>query len=229
MAIVKASGSVSAARIDLADFGARAELIVAEASQRAARMLDEARAERERLLETAAAEARESGEREGYRAGLERGRKEGRELAQREAAEELSALVRGLGEALAGFERERGTLLARARDDLLLLAIRLSEQITRRRLAVEPEIVTQQVNAAIEAVSHASELTVAVHPDDEAIVRDALGDWAGVAIARDASVERGGCVVRCGRGVVADATIGTQLERIARAILPAEGSRGVAA
>ncbi len=223
---MKASRSVaSGASVDLADFGERAEMVIAQARERAGEILSDARGERDQLAESEASIAREKGEREGYQAGLERGRKEGRELALRETQEQISALCDGLGGALARLNKDRGVLVAQARDDLLELAIRLNAQITRRRLVIEPGLVAGQVEAAIEIVSHASHLTVVLHPDDDSIVREVLGDAGGdgesrFTIVGDHTIERGGCILRNKRGVLADATISKQLERIVRAILP---------
>ncbi len=226
------SAAASGACVDLADFGERAEMILSEARAKASRLLADARGECELLTESAAELARDKGEREGFQAGLERGRKEGRELAHREKCDEIAALASGLGEALSRFESRRVALESLARDDLLDLAIRLSERITRRRLAIEPGLVAQQVEGAIEAVSRGSRLTVALHPDDAMLVRELAGEWSErVEIEEDGTIERGGCLVRNERGVVADATVSTQLERIAQAILPgsSDAAPGVAA
>ncbi len=230
------------ARLDLADLERRAEWIVQQAQERAAKILADSRAESKRLADGVTKQAQEEGERAGYKAGLERGRKEGRELAHREANEEIALLAAGLGATAQQFEKERGFLVAEARDDLLGLALRLSERITRRRMEVEPDLVSGQVEAAIESVGGRSKLTLVLHPADEEILRSVLSggratdvldlDIQGMVVVRDETMERGGCVLRDGRGVVADATISTQLERITRAILPdgdSEQSRGVAA
>lgn len=202
-------------------------MIVRQAREHAERILREARAERERLIASASGEGREAGEREGYAAGLARGRDEGRKIAERQARDEIASAVRvvtGAGEAL---ERAHAELLGEAREELLSFAVEMASAIARRALRVDPTLVVDAVRDALERIGSAQTVSITLHPDDEAIVRTSMPDLIAalrersrVEFRHDRSLERGSCVVRGEHGVLADATLATRIERIAREILP---------
>ncbi len=219
--------------VDLADIGARAELILEQAREHAAQIIREAHEERTRLLESARGEGLRQGRQEGLRRGIERGRKEGREQALRETREQLERIGASLREASEAVERERGALLDDARRDLMALALAIAEKVVRRAIACDPSLVGDLVAALIEQCAGAHRLTLVIHPDDEASVRLALargagagGASGGIEILHDRTLERGSCLVRREGETIVDARLQTQIERIARELIGEDESRG---
>lgn len=234
MAIIKQSGgAVRASAMDLADIGARADLILEQAREHAAQIISEARSERTRLLESARSEGLKQGRREGMKRGIEAGRREGREQALREAREVLERLGANLSEACETIERERTDLIEDARRDLMALALAIAEKVLRQAIACDPSLVGDLVAGLVEECAGAHRLTLVIHPDDEAPVRMALtrgaragGPAGGVEILHDRTLERGACLVRREGETIVDARLQTQIERIARELLGDDEARG---
>ena len=212
--------------LELADMKAEGEQMLADADAESERVLDAAM----RAAETMAADADERGFAEGHARGLTEGRAagqdEGREHALKETGEELQALTTRWNAALDAWEQDRATMLADTRDDLVRLAIALAERLVGRALEVDPSLVVDQVAATLQLVARGSDAVVLVHPADEELVRDAMPTLvervAGlhhVELEADDTLDRGGCRVRTTRGEI-DASIPTQLDRIAESLLP---------
>lgn len=216
--------------LDLGDLIAQGRRMEDAARSEAERILTEARAERARIV----AGAREAGWAQGLVEGRTQGQLEGREsgrnAAIHEARPNLDALAKAWTTALESFERSREAMLAAARSDLIHLALRIAERVTKRRIELDPSIVLDQVAAAAEIVAKPTLLTLSVHPDDAALVREGVpalaarvGALRHAEIREDASIARGSCVVATAGGGVADASIEAQLARVAEALLPAPG------
>lgn len=232
MALIRQAAANTAAReavvLDLGDLAAQGELLKARARAEADRILAAARDQREKLVRDGAADGR----REGLARGVEEGRKQGAEAGRKEAlaahGERLKTLEASWGAALAAFEADRDRMLVEARQDVVRLAAAIGELVTKRALALEPGRVTDQLAAVLALLARPTRLVVAVHPDDEPIVRESLpglaariGAAAHVELVADTTLERGSCVARSGAGGEIDASIRTQLERISEVLLPA--------
>ena len=145
----------------------------------------------------------------------------------------------GLGEASAQLGRIRNLLhdlttqLAhdkqRLLDELLPHIVQLAVTVARRIVAAEicqdRRIVERTVEAALEDLIVQGELLVRVHPDDRAIVHQALetdqtrvGRFSQLRVIADPSVERGDCILESDHGIV-DANIPTQFAQIERTLL----------
>lgn len=218
--------------LNLGDLRAQGEAIVRAAREEAARIVSAARAERERLIAGARDEGFRKGQAEGLAAGREQGRKEGLTAALGECRERFKAIAEGWEGALSAWNREREEMMQAGRTDVVRLAALLAEKVTKRRLELDPGLVTDVMSAALEAATASSEAMVVVHPEDEGLVREALpgvaraiGESRRVSLATDASLSRGSCVVRT-RGGAVEATIEGQLSRMAAALLPGHGAPG---
>lgn len=230
MALIRKSVAETLSReaivLDLGDLVRQGEQIKARARAEADRILAEAQAERQRLI----ADAAEVGRQEGFARGVEEGRKQG-EAAGRDAAlgewrEKLIALESGWTQALAAFESERERMLLEAKQDIVELAATVARLVTKRAVTLDPGSVADQVAAVLALLTRPTRVVLAVNPADAPIVREALPSLAQrftaaahVEIATDEQVSRGGCIARTAGGTI-DATIDTQLERIAEALLP---------
>jgi flagellar biosynthesis/type III secretory pathway protein FliH len=238
MALIRHANARTIARdaivLDLGDLAAQGELLKARARAEADQILEHAKAERQRMYAGAA----EEGRRDGLAKGLEEGRKQGHAAGKSEAlaaeTEKLKKLDAAWQAALGSFESERDRTLLDARQDIVRLAAIVAEMVTKRALLLEPDRVVDQLGAVLSLVSKSTRVAIAVHPDDEPILRDALpsvasrmGSGAHVEFTPDATVERGSCVARTGTGGIIDASIRTQIQRIIGVLLPGQaGANG---
>ena len=227
--------------LDMGDVEAHANRVLTDAHDRAARAVEDA----ERLARHLTANADQKGHAEGYARGLAEGKAEGARVGRDEACQQAQADLQALSErwlaAIEQWESRRERLHAEAREDVLRFAFALTERIIHRLVRVDPAIVRDQLTAALRLLSKPSALQVSVHPDDRAViesvmpeVRASLGRSAHVHLHDDPAIERGGCVLATVGGYV-DATITTQLDRMAEALLrdgrivqPLQAGRGAA-
>lgn len=252
MGLIKASQTGEllprAVVLDLGDLSRQGEQIIAAARRQAEAIVLEARAERERLL----AGAREAGRVEGLAEGLAQGHREGVEQGRAAALEErraeLARLESAWADELAWLRGRREALLEAARRDVLRLACRMSERITKRRVETDPRVAAAQLDAVLALVMRPTRLQIRLHPEDRGVVSEALPELvrkhgaafehAGaehVELVDDPSVGRGGVVVRlatAGDGLAGgelDASIATQIDRIVEAVMATAGADGQSA
>ncbi len=216
-----------AVALDLADLASRGQAVREQAEREAEKILAEARAERERLVTGAREEGFESGRAAGHAEGLEAGRAEGREAATAEWREKLAALDSAWARLAREFAAARESMLTEARTDVIRLAVLIAERVIKRSVEHDPSAVVTQMEEALALLSRRTRARVFVHPDDEALARDAAPALLAafekaehLEIVPDESLARGSCVVRTGEGGVIDASIGSQLDGIARDLLP---------
>lgn len=236
MALIRGNGAGSmAARgavLDLGDLARRASVMREAALAEAERIIADARAR----AESESAQLRARAEEEGRARGLERGMAEGRERGRREAFDEakerLAALESAWADGLRAFEARRDGMLVEAKRDVLDLAIEIGRRVTKRVASTDPSVAVEQVREALALIARPTRLRVAVHPDDLPALREAMPSlmdrFEGAAHAElrpDPSLGRGSCVVETDRGGTIDASIETQLERIAAALTGQAGTR----
>ncbi len=213
--------------LDLADITKQGEAIRRAASQEADRIVAEARAERERLL----SDAREVGRHEGLEAGRtegwQAGRAEGETAARAEHADELLRLQASWANALAEFLSQREHLLVTCKRDVLQLALSIARRVTHRTIECNEDIVCDQIEAALRLIGAPTTAVIAVHPGELGLAREVLPDLTarieGVSHAEliaDETLGPGSCVIRTAEGGSIDASVQTQLDRIAELIVP---------
>lgn len=254
MALIKNAQATMLAReavvLDLGDLRRQGDALIAQARARAETIVRDAEHERDRIVAGAA----ERGHAEGLARGEEEGRRRGEEAGRLAALEAQSAQIRSLIErwtrAVEQFERDRAGLLEGAQRDVVRLGMLIGERVTKRVIQTDPSVASEQVASALGLVLRPTGVVVAVNPEDRGLVErtlpgltERLGGSAHVRLVADAAISRGSCVVRCagagpggegGGGSVGgggnaggeiDATVETQLRRIAELIVPDE-SRG---
>ncbi|MBL8763183.1 MAG: hypothetical protein JNM07_02810 [Phycisphaerae bacterium] len=230
--------------LDLGDLRRQGEELLTRARAEAEQIRRAAHEERERII----AGASEEGHARGFEAGLVEGRAKGAEegaaAAFSAATAALEVLQSGFVAEIDAFERDRDALNDAARADLLRLAVLIAERLTHRIIEQDPSVVVDQVEAALALVARRAELRLFINPEDRAMVERALPVMSSrlvaarhVRVEEDASVSRGSCVLRVeggsasagsggsASGGVIDASIGTQVQRIVEALLPATGQR----
>jgi flagellar assembly protein FliH len=202
----------------------------------ARRMQDRADAEARQIVQQAQAHARQLAEqagRDGYQTGLAEGRQTGlrqiraeaHETVLRETRERLDQLLKALTAGLAEFERSKRRLLGLAEAGLIELAAAIARRVCK--LAVQGSADAARANARylLDAVQHTGDLELRVNPAEYESLRGVAAEvlqhaerLEHVEVLADEAVERGGCVLSTRDGQI-DASIETQLQRIAEAIL----------
>jgi len=235
MAVIRSSDADRAVReassLHLGDLARAGSRLTAAARDEAASIVEAAERERDRLLAGAAERGHEEGRARGYEEGLEAGRAEGvrqAEAGRREALDRLQHAWLGMLETI---ETERAAMLSATRSDLCRLAALVAEKVTKRVVTLDERVVVDQLAAVLAVLARPTRLTVAIHPEDEAVLAEALPDLVSrftaaehVELALDETLHRGSCVARTGEGGVIDASVRTQLDRLVEVLLPGEGA-----
>lgn len=227
-------------RLELRDVSQKIEHTIHEAKREAEVILQSARnkahAERTMLNDKA--------RREGHEAGIALGRKQGYEQALAEAREKFAAdqgkLIAALTAMAAEFNRRREEFYVAAKQDAVLLGIEIARRLAGRlgEVGDPSESAQEAAGAALELVGKATEVVICVHPEDRAaldclVKAGAIGTPAldatlsgsrHINLVEDASVERGGVIVKTADGEM-DATVGSRLDRIADELLAQWRSR----
>jgi len=228
--------------LDLGDLQRQAAAIVADAQARALAIAAAARDERARILAGAAEQGRAEGLEAGQKAGHTAGHEAGRAQAIDQFEVRLSEIETNWNAALTDFQSRRDHLLRSAQLDVLRLAIRIAERITKRIIATDPLVAASQLEAVLAVIVRPTELIARIHPDDRPVLTEALPQLAArfsqvrhIELIDDPSLSRGSCIattrsIATGSATDAlspgqiDASIDTQLDRILEALLPADST-----
>jgi flagellar assembly protein FliH len=209
----------------LGDLRERAAAVEREAANHAASIVADAGSKRAGMLEG----AKEQGYREGLAKGLAEGRAKGEAdghaaalAASRATLSEIEARwMTGAAE----FEVARERMLGEARQDILRLAIQIAERVIKSRIETDPKIAVSQVESALGMIMRPSKLTIAINPEDETVLREAMPSMMArfsaaqhMELAMDPGLPRGSCVARTSGGEI-DASIWTQLDRVSDTLL----------
>jgi flagellar assembly protein FliH len=218
--------------LDLGDLARQGELLRSHARGQASDIIKEAHRERARLIEGADRQGFEAGLTRGLEEGLKQGMEEGREKAQAEHSARLAELEAAWTAALEEFSRERGAILTEAKQDILKLAAMLGEQVVKRTISIDPNVVVDQLSSLLALVGAGHRLRLRVSPADVETARHALpGLLARFApgthaeIEEDTSLLPGSCISMSERGGVVDASIHTQVQRLIEALIPGGDTR----
>lgn len=165
--------------------------------------------------------AHAAGQQAGYEAGFQAGQQAGLEVGQQagfQAAQEIAGQMAAVAIA---YQQATQELEGRVAEELLDLALHVARQVVRGTLRVQPELVLDVVREAMFALpSQHGHPTLAVHPEDAALVRPHLAEQiahTGWRIIEDPTLERGGCRIDNGASEI-DATVATRWKRIVESI-----------
>jgi len=230
MAIVKHTQAERLARsavvLDLGDLKRQAAELLGQARAEAASIVADAQAEARRRIDESAGRGFDEGHRKGLDEGRAAGRAEALDAARAEFRDRFEALDQRWSAAVADWERRRRALLLEAEQDVLAFAFALASRVVHRIVERDPTIVADQLRAVLFLLGRPTRIAIRIHPDDRPTVESMLpalhellpaGEHA--ALNDDASVGRGGCIIATAGGEI-DASIATQLDRIAAALLP---------
>lgn len=214
--------------LKLTDFVAEAREIVLDARKQAARIVAEAAGKAEQAEQAARdrgyAEGFARGQNDGYAAGQQSGSRQGLEASAGQAVEGLSVAQR-IAEELAA---RRGELLDQARRELLEFALAVAERIVGPVARRDISAAQANLASALEMAGLARAITVKVNPAQLEGLREhcreaveAMAIKGRVELVGDETISPGGVKLLTGGGQI-DATVETQLDHIAKALLGSE-------
>ncbi len=151
--------------------------------------------------------------------GLEAGRREG--LAAGQA--EINARAQRLEQIILEFAEPLRLVDERVEGELVELVIAIAQQIIRRQLAIDPGEVVGLVREALAALPAAARrIQVFLHPEDAALVREALemgsDEERRWRIVEDPMLSRGGCRLSSEHSQI-DATVEKRLNAVIAELL----------
>lgn len=228
--------SKDAVALDLGDLFRQGEQIKARARIEADAILAKARAERDRLIATARAEGHAIGEKAGRDAGFAAGKSDGIAKASAEHSARLAEIEAAWIAGLEQFLALREGLMREAREETVRLALAIAGRVLSHTLSDDPTRMNDLVASALANVTHSTRLVVEVREEDRALVEASLPalrerfrqvEHAEVVGVKGAAA--GSCVVRLPSGASIDASLSTQIDRLARAILDRPEDHGVVA
>jgi flagellar assembly protein FliH len=143
----------------------------------------------------------------------------GRSEGLHQGVEEVQAQAQQLRSLIASLARPLEQLDARVEEELVALVTVLVRQLVRREIRTEPGVVVAAIREAVAVLPQsARDITVKVHPEDAALLRDIYAEPADAAgpgwrIVENPAVTRGGCVVLTSTSEV-DATVERRLATV---------------
>jgi flagellar assembly protein FliH len=153
-----------------------------------------------------------------------RGHADGVKQAGDAGREQVTRVVQAVVVAAESIQAHEQRWLGNVEENLAATAVAIARHLLQRELTTDPGVITDLVARTLHQFPLEKQLTVRLHPDDHAVVREALAD-ARLALPAaleilwqpDVHIVRGGCLVE-GRERVLDGRIDTALERVYRAL-----------
>lgn len=183
----------------------RAELLAELRAELSAELMAELQSSQAESQQAEVQAARQSGYQDGYRDGLE-----ALDSFKTSYAQQVTAQV---GQVLTSLDGELRALEQRIAGSVSKVAVSLARHVLRQELQQRPETVVRVAQEAVAALLvDARQLTIRVHPDDQALVAQGCADLLaarGGHVLADPSLARGGCRVDTDAGGV-DATVATR-------------------
>ncbi len=199
-----------------------------KARQQAEQIIERAKIESQQIIEKAHKEGFDAGFKEGLEVGRQQGRDEALELARTEFATENAKLREALLNLVNGIQTERQHLLARAKQEILALALAISAKITNKQIEIIPDIVEENIKKAVELIGSRSRVIIRLNPKDierynlldPNQAKNLLNEFSEVKFIPDENVSLGGCIVQMEDGEV-NADIKVQIDNIINQLVPA--------
>ena len=165
---------------------------------------------------------------------FERGAASAREAAVRETREALEEEMNRerlrIGTMLLAMDQQLDALEKKAERTVVRLALAVAEQIIKREINLDPEVVLRQTREALRRVMGVGHVKLRVNPIDEQIVREhrsallsGTDSIREIAVEGDDGVPPGGVIVESDAGNV-DARLATQMKKIETALLDDAGN-----
>ncbi len=231
MAVIKSINAPSTlSPFSMRDVEEAAKMVLLRARRQADLLLAEAQRAAEEIkaqaLTQGLAEGRAKGHAEGLATGRQEGKQSGLELALNDNRSKLTHLITALTDAVNALESSRRELDATAFKDVIVLAIRIAERVTKRQGVLDASVAVANVTEALKIVLHAADVRISIHPSQKATLEAVLPDlkmqWPSLShieLIEDEKLAPGGCRVFTKSGEV-DCDLNEQLKRIAADLLP---------
>ncbi|HZZ00076.1 MAG TPA: FliH/SctL family protein [Candidatus Baltobacteraceae bacterium] len=192
-------------------------------------LIDKASSDGEAILRDAAARAKEMVERANARVediesqARSRAHDEGVTTGRAAGYAELEEDVAAIHELIDNARAQRNVVIETAEPELVRLAMAVAERVVYDHVAIDPNVVLENVRHALTRIVGREIVTMRVNPADAEILRKhregtaASNDVEHLRIVEDQRVDRGGVVVETDAGTI-DAKISTQLREARRAL-----------
>ncbi|WP_028273861.1 FliH/SctL family protein [Atopococcus tabaci] len=190
------------------------EAILQEATIESKHLVEAAQKEAEQLREAAQEEGYQTGLQTGYQEGLQKGFAEGMEQAQKDIERmklEAKQLLQEAHEEIQRYQSEK-------KDELLDLAVKMAEKLIHNQLEESRDGILELAKPYLYQLDKEEEyVTLTVHPNQLAFVRDHLDDVKAIApgtrfmVLPDADLETDGVMIESSRAVV-DLQVKKQLD-----------------
>ncbi len=188
-------------------------------------------------------ERREGTRRRGYRRSQDRNlisRAQEEAVAIREAAKQdgfkeginkAESAIAELKNNLSEFYTYKEEVFNKVSECILDIAVEIAKKIIKKETQTDSAATLAIIKEALEEVNKTeNKITIKVMPKDVEIVRDKIPEMissdyyeAQVIVVPDNTIKEGGVIIETSNGIV-DATIGTQLEIIKKALITEEGN-----
>ena len=227
MPLIKSiNAPLNASPFSMRDIETQAKDLLLRARKQADALLQAAQQEAEVLKAAARTAGAAEGRSQGFAKGREEGFAAGRDAALAGHKAELLALIGALSGAATELDLARNHLQASALKDVLDLAIAIGERATKRMGRMDSSVAVNNTIEALKLVSHKSDLRIALHPTQKAIIAEILPrlqlQWPTlkhVELIEDDSILPGGCRVFTTQGSI-DGDLNTQIDKIVADLLP---------
>ena len=210
------------------DLARRGHAIIAQAEARAAQILAAARNEAQKLLEQERRRGHAEGVQTGRRDGEAAIRRETTEAARREAKQRTDQLLEALRSALASFDEAKRRLIAESEAGIARLALAIARRVCKIEVGRSPDAAAANLRHLLSMIRNEQDLEIHVSIAEYESLRSAAEDALRAfnsslhcRVVASESVAPGDCELR-GRSGTIDASIETQLARIADAIVGPE-------
>lgn len=224
MPLIRAADAPKAlVRLNLRDFQSEAQSIIERAHAQAKDILEQAQ-QRAELMQS---QAQEQGHAEGWRAGYDAGTEQGREESLQQHADELMRAIASFTRLSESIESTRAQVESTAFSDAVKLSLAIAQRICRRIGLIDAEVLRENLRDALKLAVRGQRVQVAIHPAQRKLLETVLPQLGrefpsarGCEIVEDDSISPGGCRIITPDGQI-DATLETQLDRVAELLLPA--------
>jgi flagellar assembly protein FliH len=227
MGLIKSENTPSSmVPFSMVDVERHAKNLILRAQQRAEQLLAAAQAEAESLKTEAYSAGKIEGRKEGAAEGLTQGRQAGHQQALNEFKAQFQQASTAFNAAAKALDQSRNQMEGEGLLEVVKLAMSVARRITKRQAALDPQVLIENLREAMKLVIKSADIRIAIHPTQRKILDKALPElqlqWptlSHVAVIEDAALQAGGCRVFTEHGQI-DASIETQLDRIAAELLP---------
>jgi flagellar assembly protein FliH len=143
------------------------------------------------------------------------GHAEGVAAGRSETLAAMAPAADAAAEVLAGMRALEASHAERVEGQAVGLAVQIAEKVVAGAIEVSPERVLDVVRGALRTMVERERVTVLVHPDDVALLREAMPD---LDVHEERRVTRGGALLRTVQGEI-DAQLETKLSRAHEAVV----------